>query len=378
MRLDISDLRLFGVDLRYAWSWWVGGLRQAMPDWLGTVFFKPSPIVVAHWDGEALVMHRRLPEEQSQSHSESHSESRPEEIACLDLAALEVAADGALRAPILRGGLKADLVRLELHIPPGQALIRELPLPPADQRRRRDMLRFQLPRLTPFPAEKLYFDVTTVERDGANAVMAAIPRASVDPIIRALERVTGLGLSRLAVASPGETGRLNLLGETRVPSRWWRRLNANALLLLMLITALVVAAAAPLYARHEHMQERKGHIARLQASVADSLAARAMLEENLLTLGAILEQRRSATPTAVLSELSHIVPDTIFLTEMRMQGREVHFSGRGRGVVELIDLLNASTLFEDARFTSSVTRNPRTGEDQFTASIRLVDGGERL
>lgn len=362
MGLEIGNLKLFGLDLRSTWQWWLDGLREAKPAWLDAVFLKPSPEVAVEWDGSAVTIRRRV------------VGGRWEPVVNLESAALEVAGDEALLEDLLSGGVARELVQCELILPEDRVMVRQVDLPPVDARRLREMLVFQLPRLTPFSADKLYYDAAVA---GSEVVMAAIPRSTVDPLIAQVEKVTGLQVSALRFAGTDAAARMNLFGERRVANRWWRRLNGNSLLLVILLGAMAVASIMPVYAQRQHVIERKQQIFAVHATVAESMATREILEDSLHTLSATLQARQSRPPTLVLAELSRIIPDNIFLTELRVQAEELHIAGSGNAVVELIDLLNASPLFEDARFTSSVNRNARTGQDQFTATMLMVPEGER-
>lgn len=356
MRLDVGNLQLFGIDLRHAWLWWKGGLAEAMPSWLPQIFCKPSPVVRAEWDGAKLRF--------VQQYSEFSRE-----LACLDQEALAVAADGSLRTVLLDSGQHPDLVQLELHVSNHLLMVRALELPAVDHTRQREALAFQLGRLTPFSADQLYYDAMAVPGELGACRLVAIARSQVDPMIAQIERLSGLRVSRLS-ALPDSEG-LNLFGQKRVPGLWWKRLNLNSILLALLVISMAAAAVLPVLQQRERVIERKAELAELHTRVSHSLEVRNRLEGKLYTLERMLESRPPAPLIEVLSELSGVVPDSVYLSEVRVQGRTVSISGHGTGVVDLIELLNRSRLFEQARLTSSVTRNDRTGLDQFTATLQV-------
>ncbi|GEM_PF-1529775 len=365
MRIDVGNLNLFGVDLNKAFRWWAQGIRDSFPAGFETLFVRPSPKIKAVIDGDCLYVHR----------IDHHRSREAVRIALDDLAP---SPDGSLRGDLLSGGsLKLDLVQLELVLPDSRVLHKSLRLPQEVRSDVRDVVGYQLSRLTPFPAEKLYYDACVVGTPGADGMLdvdlAAVPKAYADPLIEQVERLSGFRVSRLGVS--GEQP-FNLFGQPRVPGRWWRRLSLNSYLLVALMVALLACLVAPLLKERHLVIERKQQIAALQSEVTGLMATSDMLEKNLASLNYLIEQRsKLPLTTAVLSEMSRVVPDNVYMADLRVQGDTVTMTGYGTEVVNLIDLINASPLFDGARFTSPVSRNARTGLDQFTVSARLTPSG---
>ncbi|SDU36161.1 PilN domain-containing protein [Halopseudomonas salegens] len=356
MRLDVGNLKLFGLDLNAAFAWWRDGLRAAMPSWLLPSFVRPAPRLVALWDGQQVSLYQ----------------PGGVELARLETAALEVAADGVLQADIKALDVDTGLLQLELELSTEQVLLRRLDLPVIDPAKLREVVRWQLPRLTPFSADQLYYAAGVA--DDSAPYLLAIPRASVDPVIGHIERLTGLTVARLyrEPATEETLPRLNLFGQSRVPGRWWRRLNRNTLILAVLLLALGMAAIAPVWVAREQVIARKQELFRVHAGVVGTMETRDQLTQRLEIINALQTERSLPPVSSLIAELAERVPDSIFLTEVRVQGETLKISGSGLEVVNLIDRLNASPLFVDARFNSSVNRNSRTGRDQFTASLQVV------
>ncbi len=74
----------------------------------------------------------------------------------------------------------------------------------------------------------------------------------------------------------------------------------------------------------------------------------------------------------LVDELSELVPDDIYLTQLALSKGRVRLTGQGSNVVGLIDIVNRSAFLEEAKFDSTVSRNPRTGLDQFSIGARVV------
>ncbi|MET1079715.1 MAG: PilN domain-containing protein [Pseudomonas sp.] len=366
MRFDAGNLKLFGLDLGQLLRWWSRGLKESFPAGLTAAFFKPAPRVQAVVDASFLRLYR--------------GGGTMREVARLDVEVLALTGDAALRADVLGDQVaKAEWVQVELLIPAAQVLRKQVTLPREVRNELREVVGYQVGRLTPFSMDKLYYDARICSDDKSAGQMevelAAVPKAYVDPWVQQVERLTGLKVSRLAVVD--DASGLNLFGQPRVSGRWWRRLNLNSWLLLCVLLAFATAIVAPLYKQRLMVFERKQQIAVLQGEVAGLLTTQQQLDKSLAALTFVIDARgKTPAVSAVLAEMSKIVPTNIYMIDLRILGDTLTMSGYGTEVVELIQLINKSPLFEEARFTSPVSRNPRTGQDQFTVSTRLAPPGK--
>lgn len=362
MKFDVGGLTLFGIDIGRFGRWWWQGLGAGRAAEIVDYFLRPSPRVIIRVEGSWLVIYR----------SEKSGMVEAERLA-LDIQGEE---EMHVRTSMLPAHAPAALAQLELVLPVERVLHKQLLLPVEARRTLRDVVGYQLPRLTPFSLDKLYYDVVADERsDGQLDVgIFAVPRTYPDPLIERIERATGLRVSRLGVEGmPGA----NLFGYPRVPGRWWRRLNVNSGLLALLLLAMAAAAVSPVLKERQLVIERKQEISSLTGNVRSLIARKENLEASLSGLNHIVAKRASQPlPSEILAELTRLVPDDIYITSLRVQGSSLVMNGFGKGVVDLISRLNESGKFSDARFTAPVSRNAQTGLDQFAVSIQLLgDGG---
>lgn len=358
MKFEVGSLTLFGIDIGRLGRWWWQGLSAGRAAEIVDYFLRPSPRILVFIEGSWLVIFR------------------PERSGRVEVArlAMDAQADDEMhiRASLLPPRASASLAQLELVLPADRVLRKQLVLPAEARGTLREVVGYQLPRLTPFSLDKLYYDVVADEKaEGQLDVdILAVPCAYPDPLIERVEKATGLRVSRLGVEDvPGA----NLFGRQRVPGRWWRRLNLNSWLLILLLVAVVTAAIAPLLKERQLVIERKQEITALTANVRDLIARKENLEASLSGLNHIVAKRAGQPlPSEVLAELTRLVPDDIYITSLRIQGSNLTVNGFGKGVVDLISRLNESERFSDARFTAPVSRNAQTGLDQFAVSIQLV------
>lgn len=370
MRFEIGNLQLFGLDLSALFRRWLRGIQDIIPAELSAAFLRPAPRV------EARVTEQQLDIIQINASGQRRA------VASLDKDSLDVALDRSLRADVIRNVKSPRMLQVQLLMPESQIMRRTLTLPSAARHNLRDVVAFQANRLTPFGVNQLFYDVQLLQENyelGTIEVeFIAVLKTVAQPWIDHLERLTGCTVASIGVHNEGGVApSCNLFGKSRVSGQWWRRLNHNSVLLIVLMVALLGVAITPVYKARTLVLERKQEIARLDAQVVGLLDVRNRLDDELLPLNDFIKYRdQYALPSQVISELSRVVPHNIFLTNLTLQDGTVTISGTGTGVVELIEYINSSPLFLGAKFTSSLNRNVRTGQDQFTAMFSLENLGD--
>lgn len=372
MRFEVGNLQLFGIDIGSLAQRWKAGLKDIMPNGLVNCFVRPAPIIEAVFEQSSVRFVRCTP-------------TKCLEILALQQSEIALAAEGALQAKLLDGVKKSQL-QLNLVVAEEQVMRKRLTLPRVARHNLRAVVSFQIARLTPFSADKVFFDVLEVSTAAADEHMIeveliAVLKTAVEPWIEQVERLTGLIVSRLTVPKSDELlnqQAINLFNQQRTTNRWWLRLNRNSLLLLVLVLVLLVTSVVPVLKLRTLVAERKLEVKELDVRVAGLQEKRQILEHDLAALNYVLERRASnSEPSSILAELTHIVPDEIFISSLSVQNQTVVVSGIGTGVVDLIDVLNESPLFENAKFTASVTRGSE-GQDIFTASMQLSAAVDNL
>lgn len=366
MRFEIGNLQLFGFDLSALLQRWKVGLQDILPAGLAGAFVRPAPTVEAIVEQNSISFVQQYP-------------SAGLEIVTLQSGEVGLAADGALRADIL-SGVKASQLQLNLIMPEEQVMRRRLSLPKIARRNLRNVVSFQIARLTPFSADKVFFDVVELPATQENSDLIevefiAVLKTSAQPWIDKVERLTGMTVSRLKApqtAGVTQTQNINLFEQLGTRNTWWLRLNRNSALLLALIALLLVTTLVPVLKLRAIVIERKQEIQVIEQRVSGLQEKREVLEHDLASLNYVLQHRATTgLPSRVLEELTRLIPDEIYINNLSVQKQTVVLSGIGTGVVDLIELLNSSPLFEDAKFTASITRSS-VGQDIFTASVQLT------
>ena len=272
-------------------------------------------------------------------------------------------------------GLIPRSARLLVRVPAHQALRQRVDLPLAAAENLREVLRFEMARLTPFTAEQVYFGARVLARDAvARRLEVDLAVARRAPVDRARERASGLGLRARGACLIDDAGGVLVLETDDVETSGGRAWGTPLRLLAVVTAGLALALVyLPLAERQAQSEALAALVAEARAAAEAAQQLQAAVDEMLLESRFAYDRRRAApTVLAILDELSERLPDDTWLFELSRRGHEVQISGYSPAASSLIGLIESSVLFENARFRSPVTRDTRLGVEQFNLSAELA------
>jgi len=258
-------------------------------------------------------------------------------------------------------------------------LNRELKLPVAAEFNLARVLTFEMDRQTPFKASDVYFDWKILERGGDSGQIRldlfVVPRTEVDEQVNTLNG-RGFGLAGVDIADGGRTLGLNLLpAERRVRSANAKtRLNFALGAASVVLLALVMAQS--LYLRAHQVTELEEAITNVQGEAREVMQIKQQIEESSEAAG-FLAMRRAEAPLAieVLADVTRILPDNTFLDRLVIGKSSVQMQGKSQNAQQLIELVNASTLLDDASFRGSTRLDARSGMEIFEINANVPKVG---
>jgi general secretion pathway protein L len=227
----------------------------------------------------------------------------------------------------------------------------------------------KLDLLTPWSAEQGYAaqKVLGRRRDGMMEVLlAAVSRARLDQL---LSQLATAGVTPTAVDVALDTDLQRTAGVDLLragnPERRGRGLLIAMLVLVMAgIAAAVGWAGWQVYQRHALLSSQALQTAELERRLADLPELRARVEAMRAQAGFLAADRRSRpSPLLVLEVLSRLLPDTVWLTEVTLDGTELAISGMAEEASALIPLVEGAPEFEQVRFQAPSTRVTARGAD---------------
>jgi len=276
--------------------------------------------------------------------------------------------------PRLRRAIDRHRDGIVLVLGEDDALICTDVLPMAAENDLARIMGHKLDLLTPWSAEQSYAaqKVLGRRRDGMlEVLLAAASRERIDSLLRQL---AGLGVRPAAVdvALPGTDQRgagLDLLQTGAAERRGPGILAILVWSALIALAGLVGLIGWQIYQRHELQREQTALSVGLEQRLADLPELHNRIEA-LRTQARFFADDRSSRPSPllVLEVLSRLLPDTVWLTEVTLDGRELSISGLAEDASALIPLVEGAPEFEQARFLSPSTRvtvsDPNGGERQ--------------
>jgi general secretion pathway protein L len=348
--------------------WWVGELKSLVPAPLRHTFRRDLDILLLEFAGDSLVLRRCRGR-------------KAHDLGAVDLTALDRAdSRKAVRRALRRVDLKT--VQVGVRLPEGQALRKSVELPAAAAENLRQVVSFEMNRLTPFEADDVYFDCRITRQEaGAQQIAADLVVAPKSAVEAALARAGDLGLqpSVVDVAGDGEGVGVDFnlisdrLGSTSA------RTGAGLTAALGLLAAALCAAMIyiPLDRQRDLADElsREGAQARVEAQFVSRL--RAEIDAASQAKDFIVEKKlRNPTATQALNELTRLLPDDTWLFQLRLNGEQASLYGFSASAAALVGALEAGALFHDVGFRSPVTRDLKSNLERFHLSLEVRAGAE--
>ncbi|WP_292538341.1 PilN domain-containing protein [Mesorhizobium sp.] len=153
--------------------------------------------------------------------------------------------------------------------------------------------------------------------------------------------------------------------------------DRRARLVWMAACSILVGAALVTFGHAQWRYWQAG--IELDAQIADAQiqakAARSSLQKRQIGIeqveGIRNEKTTSASLVRVWAELTHLLPDTAWLTDLSSKGGELTITGFSTSAAELIGPLDASPLFSAPEFAAPVVKVPGQDGKRFTITAKI-------
>jgi general secretion pathway protein L len=285
--------------------------------------------------------------------------------------------DEAVRRTVRRLLGEGKPSTVALLLPTSALLTRMVRLPSAATTELPAIIAFEIGRHTPFTAERAYYRHRVVGRPaGAGALdveLRVAPRELIDGTLRRLAAI-GLAVDSVTAAGtlPRERRRVSLL-PIRATAAGVGRVRARILGLVGGLAA-VAAVVSPIAVAELRRAGIEHDIRALQPRVDRLLAEHAQQSRLTNALDAIVAAKR-ATPATVqtLAALTHALPDGSWLGALQLAGRDLIIDGHSPAAAALARPLETVGPFAKVGYRAPITRDPRSGLEQFQFEIQLAE-----
>ncbi len=249
-------------------------------------------------------------------------------------------------------------------------LHRRVTLPAAARENLRQVVAYELDRISPFEKDQAWFVLEVGEPGGhANSRIVVdlwlLPRQRLQPWMDAL-REAGLGVG--AVVAEGRERHDFLPPESRARLPWKHRI-ARALPLFLALLALAALLLLPLGRLHHQIDRLTLKEDRIQREYEQTVKLQKRLDSRLADLQQTAKRWAAAPePLEILGALSRLLPDDTYLQQLEIKGREIRLRGVSSQATALIALLEEAPGFEHPRFLSPLTRKEKQELFQLTVT----------
>jgi general secretion pathway protein L len=258
-----------------------------------------------------------------------------------------------------------------LRPPPGAELVKHHIVPTAPKRQLDQLLRYELARITPFPADDLFWrwdgHPKLGDKSRTDVVLTLVPKQALAPAIAALD---GVGLKgRFVEVGPADHPRLLPIMEGEDQSTGLVLFKG---LFWACAVLAVIAAAVPLVRQSLALHATDAAIAELQPTIGQVEALRrGLTAEGAGRAVLARELERTGDVLQVLAMVTRILPDDTFLTDFALRERQMTISGRSASAPRLITLLSADPTLRNTSFAAPVTRIEGATADVFSIKTEI-------
>ena len=270
------------------------------------------------------------------------------------------------------------LMKIDVALPAARCLIRHRRVPAAAADRIREILALELEQSTPFASGDVrqgwrLIGPAPAGEGGLEVEHVVAKRGLIDPVL-AEARGVGVRISKVDVMdSQGRLMGINLLTRAEVPLSLAERLNwaigtAAALLLVVSVAVGLIVL--------QRQDQAMAHLAAETSAArkeAQDVRQRVQDAEGLLERVGRLRERRADGPRviALWEELTKLLPDTAWLTDVRVEDNVVWIDGYAQAASELVGAIAQSPMFSAVALSSAVTREVQRGTERFQIRMKL-------
>lgn len=264
--------------------------------------------------------------------------------------------------------------RVELVLGSGKFLLRPLELPARATEFIDGIVRAQIDRLTPWSAVEAVFGCTPPVGAGNGKItttIAAAPRATAEPYVAALTALKASSVAIFAAAPEAGTAPIKVFERQAHGTLERSRVSGGLRLVLAGAALLAVLSLVGETVAGQYFDNRR---AELNGELtARRLALRLDGNGSDRSPIAALAHRKNQTQASVivLEELSRILPDNTYVTELRIDGNTVQIVGLTDDAPSLIRLMEQSSHFTRATFFAPTTHAPSDRGDRFHVEAKL-------
>jgi len=350
---------LFKTFIRFL-LWWRGQFTFLLPDVLRKHARSDSEFLILDVVSSALIAYRCTGGHLSELARVDLSSPVPETTG--DPAPLNVVCASMGTA------VKFGDTRVVMRIAASDVLSAVVELPQAALENLRQVLSFEMHRITPFKADDVYFDYKLLSRTPASAplqVEVSIVRRELVDAVTALLPLWNLKFD--GKANLDEVGQHGFFVELAASTPVQRKRNIWTPIVWAVNATLIAALLiVPLQQQDTRLEELQSNVAAAKSKAEAASQLRAQADKLRSDREFLIEQKRHAPAlVAILAELTALLPDSTWIHQLDVKQGVIRIKGASAKASALVELIENSRLFSQATFRSPLTQNLASGDEQF-------------
>jgi general secretion pathway protein L len=350
------------------WRWWRSELLAMVPEQLRTLSPQRGRVVLLLSDGSAPATVFTEIAGAANALAQLADPNAPEAGA---------AVQAALRQPGIADQLARGELGLCLRLPARWGLCRTIDLPLAAETNLAEVIGFELDRYTPFRAEQACFCHRIIARDPAaqrlSVEITVVPKPVLDGALR-MAGDLGWAPERVDVVDANQDlGHSDNLLSAVAPAARRGRTRATIGLAIIAAALTIAAVAIPFVAAERRASAMTEELAEVEKQAQTAIA----LQKEIAALSdgqdfLVAHKRQARTASSLLADVTRLLPDNTWLTELRINGQDIELIGITASASALIGILEQSGLFRDTTFRSPVVPDPSSGRERFGIGAHIV------
>ncbi|TFH50537.1 MAG: hypothetical protein E4H01_02130 [Lysobacterales bacterium] len=336
--------------------WWRAELAGMLPDsWRRRFERRHDTLLLSPIDAEVRVSRRE--------------NGRLEQLGSISTAL----PDASERMLAISGGLRAESTRVEITVPPGKLLTKQIQLPLAAEENLRQVLGFEMQRQTPFRAEQVYFNYRIAARRPGSQQLAVqlsvVPRSVIEGVLDLLGDWNLVPAQAESKADWDESVFAFVAGDAAER----RSSTLQRGLLVLNLVLLIAVVAVPLVQQQRYLDRLRARLDVVHATAATASELQLRIDRHQARSRYLFAQK-TGQPASVelLEELSGRLPDDTWLFRVEIRDGTIHLQGTSTTASALIAELEGSHFLENVRFASPVTQDGASGRERFHLSASVV------
>jgi len=356
------------LDLKRFFHWWGRELSLCLPEKIRQLLSDKSAYVLLTASAENIMFDRLQDDNQPQR-----------------LATLALSPDSLENyQQLVTKHSELEDAEFVLRLSADQAIKKIVYLPAAAKENLRQVISFEMDRISPFDATQVYFAVKILGKEQQGKIKVLLvytPKELLDSLYQQLQMLqiypAIVDYSEAANNFTEDFYPYNLLPEGEKPVKNKVIQTATWGLSFTAIILTVAVLVFPVWQQGRVVDELTDQLRQLEKESrqvqSQQLEIDAIVEE---TERLIKVKSRVPTLTELINTLSELMPADTWLTHMKYNNDRIQIQGQSPAASVLISVLEVTPLFSNARFVSPLTQDKRTGRERFQISMDVNSKGE--